>query len=139
MKKKGLIVATIVMVLVLAVSLTTATYAWFTTTSATKVENISISAAAGADVKIGVLSTGLAYNSSANQDSFISGDVTIGAAGATGGEPGLGSNLNTGLSLSTIAKATGMGTANTTTYTADGTYTTGDFSRPPLPVCSASD
>ena len=30
MKKKGLIVATIVMVLVLAVSLTTATYAWFT-------------------------------------------------------------------------------------------------------------
>ena len=115
MKKKGLIIATIVMVLVLAVSLTTATYAWFTTTSATKVENITISAAAGADVKIGVLEGGLSYNSSANQDSFISGDVTIGSSGATGGEPGLGSNLNTGLSLATIAKATGMGTINETT------------------------
>ena len=38
MKKKGLIIATIVMVLVLAVSLTTATYAWFTLSDVTKID-----------------------------------------------------------------------------------------------------
>ena len=121
MKKKGLIVATIVMVLVLAVSLTTATYAWFTTTSATSIQSINISAAAGADVKIGVLKDQLNYDSSATQDSFLTGTVVISNTGASGEEPGLGSNLETGLVLSNISMATGMGAA--TTFTEDNPKT----------------
>ncbi|MBP3291210.1 MAG: hypothetical protein J6M26_02045 [Clostridia bacterium] len=54
MKKKGLIVATIVMVLVLAVSLTTATYAWFTSDAQATIDNLSIKATAIEGVEIAV-------------------------------------------------------------------------------------
>ena len=122
MKKKGLIVATIVMVLVLAVSLTTATYAWFTTTSQTTIDSINIKAAAGADIKIG-MSTTNAYKAGASADAFVSGSVTFAADGSTPdkgtwtGESGLGFELNTNLTLDSIAKATGYGTPAEFTYT----------------------
>ena len=122
MKKKGLIVATIVMVLVLAVSLTTATYAWFTTTSQTTIDSINIKAAAGADIKIG-MSTTNAYKAGASADAFVSGSVNFAADGNTPdkgawtGESGLGFELNTNLTLDAIAKATGYGTPAEFTYT----------------------
>ena len=124
MKKKGLIVATIVMVLVLAVSLTTATYAWFTTTAQTTIESITIKAAAGADVKIGMSLTN-SYKDGATADDFVSGGLTFTADGPgvdTGdwaGDPGMGFELETGLALESIAKATGYGTASSYTWTED--------------------
>ena len=120
MKKKGLIVATIVMVLVLAVSLTTATYAWFTTTAQTTIDSINIKAASGTDIKIG-MSKSNAYNATPNADHFVSGQVSIASrSGDTcvwEGDAGLGVELVTGLTLNEIAKATGYGTLPTFTYT----------------------
>ena len=122
MKKRGLIVATIVMVLVLAVSLTTATYAWFTTSSQTTIDSIGIKAAAGADVKIGV-KTNNTYTEGASADAFVSGSVNFTAdinnqdKGTWAGDAGLGFELNTNLTLDAIAKATGYGTPAEFTYT----------------------
>ena len=62
MKKKGLIVATIVMVLVLAVSLTTATYAWFTVDAQATIDNLSITAEAIEGVEIAVKTTNGDYS-----------------------------------------------------------------------------
>ena len=132
MKKKGLIVATIVMVLVLAVSLTTATYAWFTTTAQTTIESITIQAAAGADIKIG-MATSNAYKAGATADDFQSGSLTFtegaGDTGTWAGEPGMGFELVTGLTLDKIAKATGYGTASSIEWTKDVTpsNTTGHY------------
>ena len=57
MKKKGLIVATIVMVLVLAVSLTTATYAWFSTAAEAEVTEITVTVGQSPNLLVGVKST----------------------------------------------------------------------------------
>ncbi len=76
MKKKGLIVATIVMVLVLAVSLTTATYAWFTNTAATSIDGFTLSVTANNVVNIGLNKQGYTtYDADASGDSFVSGTV----------------------------------------------------------------
>jgi len=58
MKKKGLIVATIVMVLVLAVSLTTATYAWFSNTASVSVDNVTVAVASASNISLGILKNG---------------------------------------------------------------------------------
>ena len=125
MKKKGLIVATIVMVLVLAVSLTTATYAWFTAANTTIVEGIDFSVGSTSDVLIGVKQsysfdttnkanvTG-AY-SSTNAADFMWGDLngdctfTDGTFNWANGTVGLGHYINTGLSLTSMAYAVGTG------------------------------
>ena len=57
MKKKGLIVATIVMVLVLAVSLTTATYAWFSSQASATVDDLQITTAAADGLQIAMTNT----------------------------------------------------------------------------------
>ena len=57
MKKKGLIVATIMMVLVLAVSLTTATYAWFSTTASATVDDLEIKTQAADGLQIAMVNT----------------------------------------------------------------------------------
>ncbi len=62
MKKKGIIVATIVMVLVLAVSLTTATYAWFNSQAQATVENLTIQTNAATGVQIAVYEGNKYYN-----------------------------------------------------------------------------
>ena len=86
MKKKGLIIATIVMVLVLAVSLTTATYAWFTAASTTKVDAFTFSVANNNDVNIGLKADNI-YSSEGTSASYVSGTVTYnaGTAGVTEG------------------------------------------------------
>lgn len=53
MKKKGLIISTVVMVIVLIASLTTATYAWFSSTSQAVVGDIGMSATAAEGLVIG--------------------------------------------------------------------------------------
>lgn len=57
MKKKGLIVATIVMVLVLAVSLTTATYAWFSQAAEAAIETIDVTVGSSPELLVGVKTT----------------------------------------------------------------------------------
>ena len=54
MKKKGLIISTVVMVVVLIASLTTATYAWFTAASTVQVNDISLSVISDTNVNVGV-------------------------------------------------------------------------------------
>ena len=70
MKKKGLIVATIVMVLVLAVSLTTATYAWFSSQAVATVENLAISTNAASGVQIAV------YEGTGNSTKYHNGMIS---------------------------------------------------------------
>ncbi len=62
MKKRGIIVATIVMVLVLAVSLTTATYAWFSDDAKATVDNLTIATTASTGVQIAVYQDTNYYN-----------------------------------------------------------------------------
>ena len=56
MKKKGLIISTVVMVVVLIASLTTATYAWFTTTNKTSISGFELQVVAGNAMNIGLKS-----------------------------------------------------------------------------------
>ncbi len=114
MKKKGLIVATIVMVLVLAVSLTTATYAWFTADTKTTVDDISFGVGAGSDVLIGVKIDGK-YETDPIVDDFVNdggGDVTYNGS-VWDGQLGLGATINTGLNFSNMTAAIGTGTVDT--------------------------
>ena len=126
MKKKGLIVATIVMVLVLAVSLTTATYAWFTASSNTKVDTLSLEVKSASAVAIGArVGTGT------SQDDYRYDAVTLGYNTTSGSEnlPTYTSdNVGLGTSLSftgqqgtlTLSKA-----VNTATSIVPGTSVTG--------------
>ena len=52
MKKKGLILATIVMVVVLVASLTTATYAWFTSTATATISQMNVTTSAAKGLQI---------------------------------------------------------------------------------------
>ena len=131
MKKKGLIIATIVMVLVLAVSLTTATYAWFTVSDVTTIEAFSVSVVPNNAVNIGLLKTYKAYDPDAKptNDSFVSGAVTYtpGTAGELGGswagDPGLGATIDHNISWGSQKKAVG---ATTGTVGEGGTATVGN-------------
>lgn len=131
MKKKGLIISTVVMVVVLIASLTTATYAWFTATSQTSIGDLTLTVGAGSDVRIGV-KTDNKYVAGATEDAFMSdavdfsGPTTL-AAGSTGtwanGTPGLGPNLTLG--KSDFAVTMGVGTAATiNATTADANWNT---------------
>ena len=106
MKKKGLIVATIVMVLVLAVSLTTATYAWFTNTGSAEVTDIAFSVTAASDLVIGVKANNT-YEASPLWSDFYSDGTEYNATNNTwiGDTQGLGLSVDTGLDLSGITKA----------------------------------
>ena len=118
MKKKGLIVATIVMVLVLAVSLTTATYAWFTTSASTSIDGFNLSVTAGNVMNIGLNnSTYTTYSAAASADSFDSGECvyTQDAAGqyANGywtGTTGLSATVGHDIQWSNQSKAVGFST-----------------------------
>ena len=106
MKKKGLIVATIVMVLVLAVSLTTATYAWFTNTGSATVEDIAFSVTAASDLVIGVKADNT-YKASPLWSDFYSDGTEYNATNNTwtGDTQGLGLSVDTGLQLNNITQA----------------------------------
>ena len=76
MKKKGLIISTIVMVVVLIASLTTATYAWFNNHGTAKVDNIDFSVQSATSVMIGVNKDN-AYDSTKTLTNFVSGGTSF--------------------------------------------------------------
>ena len=116
MKKKGLIISTVVMVVVLIASLTTATYAWFNTSATTSIAGFNVSVEAGNVMNIGLNGAGyLAYNSSASPDNFVSGacQYTGGAEGEFSdgywsGNTGLGATITHDIVWSTQSKAVGF-------------------------------
>lgn len=117
MKKKGLIIATIVMVLVLAVSLTTATYAWFTTTGVTTISGFDVSVTANNDVNIGMKEDN-SYSASATADSFKTGAVALSGAtpgqlftGTWTGTTGLGPEITHTFNWGAQSKAVGFSNA----------------------------
>lgn len=92
MKKKGLIISTVVMVVVLLASLTTATYAWFSATADARIAPIGMTAQAAEGILIGVrqdtMGTGLSRDDFANGDvswTGKSGSVTDGKWSGTNG------------------------------------------------------
>ena len=125
MKKKGLIISTVVMVVVLIASLTTATYAWFTVSNKTTIEGFNVSVVAGNAVNIGVKKDNT-HKVGATNDDFLSGTVTwkAGTAGALGkdagswedGAPGLTATLTHGIVWGEQSKAVGaVNSANNST------------------------
>lgn len=127
--KKSLVIATIVMVLVLAVSLTTATYAWFSANAQSKVADIGIGVTTDSKVMIGVSISNTFTTSTAVEDNFRNGDVSYNAAGGntkwTDGNLGLGTSIDTGLTMTSITKAcfTATGEGNTASaYTIDSVF-----------------
>ena len=89
MKKKGLIISTVVMVVVLIASLTTATYAWFTVSDKTTISGFNVEVVSGNAVNIGVKNE-YGFAPTPNADMFRYGNVTY-----TAGTPGV---LGTGSS-----------------------------------------
>lgn len=55
MKKKGLIISTVVMVVVLIASLTTATYAWFSSTAAARISELNVQTVASSGLTIAAM------------------------------------------------------------------------------------
>ena len=132
MKKKGLIISTVVMVVVLIASLTTATYAWFTVSNRTTISGFDVSVVAGNAVNIGV-KTDNKHKVGAIDDDFMSGTVTwtnatagtIGesAGGWSNGTKGLSSTLDHQIKWGAQTKAVGaMVGATNTLPTATSSY-----------------
>lgn len=132
MKKKGLIISTVVMVVVLIASLTTATYAWFTASNRTVISGFDVSVVASNAINIGVKKDN-AHKVGAINDDFLSGTVlwvnkTPGELGTAAGEwtegtPGLSATLNHQINWGAQSKAVGAlnGTTNTLS-TSTGDY-----------------
>ena len=114
MKKKGLIISTVVMVVVLIASLTTATYAWFTAAGSATVNDIGFAVKSTSDLLIGLSKTNTVITSGVDNSKFVS-DGTVFAApddtntrgswSSTSGGDGLGLNIDTGLQLSNVTQA----------------------------------
>ena len=115
MKKKGLIISTVVMVVVLIASLTTATYAWFTTEGSATVTDISFGVVASSDLVIGVSknNTWVETNDLANaqfvSDGTVFSEPTVqnprGTWSSTSEGTGLGLTIDTGLQLNGVEQA----------------------------------
>jgi len=118
MKKKGLIISTIVMVVVLIASLTTATYAWFTSSASATIDQISLNANAANGLLIGAKG---AANPSDYSD-YRTGDVTWDATNSiwTGDESGLGQNIH----MLTVKSGETDGTAMSIDSVKASSYTT---------------
>ncbi len=115
MKKKGLIISTVVMVVVLIASLTTATYAWFTVSSTTTVDGFNLEVVSSNILNIG-LKANTTYEDDASASSFVSGNCTYaGTAGSlTGtwtGDSGLAATVSHNIIYSNVSKAVGVTTA----------------------------
>ena len=121
MKKKGLIISTVVMVVVLIASLTTATYAWFTVSDKTTVSGFDVEVVSGNAVNIG-LKVNNTYANGAIDTDFVSGDCTFtpGDAGSLGGNKakwagttGLSATVNHGITWGSQSLAVGVTTEAT--------------------------
>ena len=125
MKKKGLLISTVVMVVVLIASLTTATYAWFNAEAKASVESINFSVGTASDILIGVRQSNsmTTVGASVAGSDFRSGsglmfDTDNGYWVADSGQEGLGSAIDTGLDLSNMTKAIWTGVPAAFTYSA---------------------
>ncbi len=120
MKKKGLIISTVVMVVVLIASLTTATYAWFTTSASTSISGFDVSVVAGNVMNIGLNAENYtSYSPGASPDNFVSGactyvdDTTSGLFGGgywTGEVESLGSTITHNINWGEQDMAVGFST-----------------------------
>ena len=106
MKKKGLIISSIVMVVVLIASLTTATYAWFSNEGSATVTSINFAVGSSSDIVIGVAATNK-YKSEATQADFYSDGITYTANSNSwdGDNNALGLSVDTQVDLSNMQKA----------------------------------
>lgn len=84
MKKKGLIISTVVMVVVLIASLTTATYAWFSSTAAARISSLNVQT---------VASTGLTIAATGTGGAVTSGTMTLTGGVWGGANDGFGDTL----------------------------------------------
>ena len=95
MKKKGLIISTVVMVVVLIASLTTATYAWFTAAQNVQVNPISLAVRSETNVQVGVKYQN--FDAANDPTNYYNNSVTAASSDNTvswtGGDTGLGSTL----------------------------------------------
>ncbi len=82
MKKKGLIISTVVMVVVLIASLTTATYAWFSSTAMAKISQLNVQTVASTGLTIAAMGT-----------DATSGTMTLTNGVWGGANPGFGDTL----------------------------------------------
>lgn len=89
MKKKGLIISTVVMVVVLIASLTTATYAWFSAQAQATVDDLSITTTAAKGLQIAMT------NKKNKVDDIVSGDLSF-ANNKWEGTTGWGTSLGFG-------------------------------------------
>ena len=124
MKKKGLIISTVVMVVVLIASLTTATYAWFTSADAVKVDSINLNVKSSAKVQVGVrVNETKGYDGYRFNEMTPNGDLVNGGWGNTvvwadNENIGLGSTLTfNGLDL---GRDKAVGSSNVNTGWGDG-------------------
>ena len=86
MKKKGLIISTVVMVVVLIASLTTATYAWFSAQAQATVDDLAIETQAAEGLQLAMTQV------EGRTDNIFSGDLTY-TSGQWGGNEGWGTYL----------------------------------------------
>ena len=114
MKKKGLIISTVVMVVVLIASLTTATYAWFTADGAASVNDIGFQVQSSSDLVIGLSKTNTLLTENIDNSKFVSdgtvfnapdGEHARGSWTTTSGGDGLGLKIDTGLQLTNVTEA----------------------------------
>ena len=124
MKKKGLIISTVVMVVVLIASLTTATYAWFTTSASTSISGFDVAVVAGNTINIGL--KGANYNAGTSADEFVSGSCAYvpgtNAFGSWTGDASLSPTISdTGVYWGEQSKAVGF-TATKLTAASEAKY-----------------
>ncbi len=97
MKKKGLIISTVVMVVVLIASLTTATYAWFSSQAVVRVDSLNIKTVAAEGLQIAMENRSGDSHSISN---IVSGELEYNSAATDGnrwlGEEGWGQYLGFG-------------------------------------------
>lgn len=92
MKKRGLIISTLVMVVVLAIAITTATYAWFMATAEVEVQNVSVRTVATEGLEVAVRTSG---EFGTQGGTFAWGDMTNWEGTVfTGANLGFGSFVN---------------------------------------------
>ena len=127
MKKKGLIISTVVMVVVLIASLTTATYAWFTASAKTEIKGFDVSVISNNAVNIG-MKKNYGFSNNVSETEFATGDVTFtsgttaqsgpGVIASPGGwssdTEGLSSTLNHNINWGSQSKAVGVSTVAVT-------------------------
>ena len=100
MKKKGLIISTVVMVVVLIASLTTATYAWFSAQAQATVDDLAIRTEAATGLQLAMT------QNLGSTDNIFSGDLTY-TAGQWGGNEGWGTYLGfSSIEVGNISHAT---------------------------------